>query len=203
MRTLVFARNRENCIRSFLLLNPYVVTSELARLFFPFKSGRRKCLQVTQRMVEAGQINRFMAEEYMHYIGKKSKQWRHIREVTKFYIYMLESKEEIIYYKKEFDYPGGRADAFYIVGGKVGKKFFLEMDDGQNEFDKIQKYEKFKQSGLWKREWWADPLKSGRVSFPLILVVSEREIPGSEIVTIKTCKPGSNYLEVLTDGRIR
>lgn len=52
-------------------------------------------------------------------------------------------------------------------------------------------------AGRWKREFWADPLKKGRVSFPAILVVTEREIQGSDVLTVKVCEPGSDYLEVL------
>ncbi len=58
------------------------------------------------------------------------------------------------------------------------------MDDGANEFYKIAKYEAYKKSGLWRRECWADPLNSGTVSFPLVLVVTDREIPRSDIITV-------------------
>jgi len=52
------------------------------------------------------------------------------------------------------------------------------------------------------KEFWADPLKSGRPSFPVILVVSDREIkrPESELLSVRICKPKSDYLGVLLSG---
>ena len=52
------------------------------------------------------------------------------------------------------------------------------------------------------KEFWADPLKTGRPSFPVILVVTERELqlPESKLLRVKMCKPKSDYLGVLLSG---
>ncbi len=158
-------------------------------------------------MVERKLLRRFMHNEYIYHMDSRSSQWLHTHKVSMFHFDLLASlkhmHQEIIYHKREYSYGPGRADGLYIVklqeDGR-GVKFFLEVDDGANEFDKVQKYELCRQGRDWKWKFWADPLKTGTVSFPLVLVVTDRPIPGSDIVTVRACKPGSNYLEVLTNG---
>lgn len=148
--TVIFARERERRIRAFVTRFPYVSTSVLCKYFFPFKSGRRKCLQVVQRMVAGDEVRRLPDGEHLFYAGKRSRQWKHMRDVTRFHfnvLFSLEKYSDLLYYKREVEYPGGRADALYIVGGDVNIKFFLEMDDGKNEFKKIEQYEKYFRSG--------------------------------------------------------
>lgn len=204
MYSVAFAREREKRIQVFLSLYPYSSTSILYSMFF-VHTHRRKCQQVLTRMSNNKNlnVNRVMCQEYIYYLGKRNRQWKHMADVTQFHfdvLFRLNKHSDIIYHKREFEYTGGKADALYIVGGEVGKKFFLEMDDMRNEFLKVEQYENYFKSGIWKREFWADPLKSGRVSFPLLLVVTERKIPGSEIIKVVTCKQGSNYVEALKSG---
>ena len=83
-----------------------------------------------------------------------------------------------------------------------GIKFFLEWDDGKNYWGKFEQYESYARGRTWMKEFWADPLKTGRPSFPLVLVVSDREISryGIEVIRVKVCRPGDNYMEVLLYG---
>jgi len=205
MNTVVFGTQRENRIRAFIVRYPFVSTSILQRIFFPFPSGQRKARQVLRRLESKKLVKRFKHGEYIYHIEPKTCQWAHTKAVTDFHfelMFSLERPDDILYYKREFEYGYGRADALYIVRvGNGGIKFFLEMDDEGNEFDKIAKYEEYFKSGLWRREFFADPLKNGRVSFPVVLVVTEREIPASEVVTVKTWRKGDNYLEVLLSGK--
>lgn len=207
MNTVLFGQERVTRIRAFLLLFPYSSTSLIQRIFFSFPSGERKCRKILADMAATGLVRRFMFGEYLYYIGKRSAQWKHQHGMTRFHFdlfFSLRKPQEIVYRKVEYVYPQGRADALYILklheDGR-GVKFFLEWDDGLNEFDKIGKYEEYAKGREWKNEFWADPLKAGRCIFPQVLIVSERQIDvRSETLAVKLCKPGSNYLEVLTGG---
>lgn len=213
MSTVFFGSQREERIRRFVALFPFVSTSVVQYRFFTgFKTkevGLRKTRQVLQRMVEKKMLKRFKLNEYLYHIEPKTEQWFHTYCLTKFHFDFAFSLSDItdiiydiIYYKREFDYGFGRADGLYCIKiNDGGIKFFLEYDDGRNKFDKIAKYEEYFKSGLWKQEYFADPLKNGRISFPVVLVVTEREIPNSDIVTVKACRPGSNYREVLLGGK--
>lgn len=222
MNTVFYGRERQRRIRAFLLKFPYAPTSILQKVFFPTqKAGKRKARSVLADMAgEQELIKRFKHGEYVYYVGKKSTQWRHMHDVTMFHFdiffrlkrsndiiykndtfFSLKQPQEIVFMKREFEYPGGRADALYIIKLKEdgsGVKFFLEWDDGENEFDKIPKYEAYANSRVWTKEYWADPLKTGHYSFPQVLIVSYRDINiKSDVLTVKLCEPGDNYLEVL------
>ena len=209
MSSLEFGLRRMTRIRAFVAVYPYSKTSVIARAFFDFSTGLRKCRQVLATMAERKVINRCrLGQEYAYFRGPKSSQWVHIAEVTDFHwkvFYALREGQEVVYYKREAEYPGGRADALYYLKLEPdgsGLKFFLEYDDGGNRFDKLERYEVYAKSGEWVNEFWADPLKTGRPSFPLVLVVSDREISryGIEVIRVKVCRPGDNYMEVLLYG---
>lgn len=209
MSTVFFGYQRESSIRAFILLFPYTTTSVLyLRFFSHLPSGKRKAQQVLQRMTQQrNMVRRFKYGEYVYYVGKKSSQWLHKYNVTKFHFdiefKLKKPEQQIVYYKREYEYPYGRADALYYIQLQQdgsGVKFFLEYDDEGNEFDKIKKYEEYRKSKLWLREFWADPLKRGNVTFPMVVVVSEKDIPKSNIVKVVHCKPGDAYLEAIIDG---
>ena len=199
MNTFLYACERENRIRGLLLLFPYCSTSIIYQYFFVnLPSGKRKARQVLERMVKKREtLQRFKYGEYLYYLGKKSPQWLHMHNVTKFYFdiyFNLQNPQKIIYYKREYEYPFGKADALYYIQLQAdgsGIKFFLEMDDETHEFKKIQQYEEYFKSKLWIKEFWADPLKKGVPRFPMVVVVSERKPPDSEIIKVVHLKPGS------------
>jgi len=207
MDCISFGLEREERIRGFVCVFPYLTTSVILRQHFCGRSAYRKCAQVLQRMVKKGLLNRFKhGHEYVYHIGKKTTQWLHTHMVTMFYFELMDYLQEsykIFYYKRELEYLNGRADGFYIITTNKGNgvKFFLEYDDMRNEFDKTQKYEEYFKSMLWKQEWWADPFKKGIYSFPIVLVVTTRSVPNSNIIKLVTCKPGENYMEALLNGK--
>ena len=88
----------------------------------------------------------------------------------------LKSWQKILYWKHEYKYPYGIADGLYVVKTTLdsGIKFFLEMDDGNNEFDKISRYEAYCNSRKWESEPWADPLGKGVKTFPLVVIATPR-----------------------------
>ena len=207
MNTGVFGLARMERIRAFISAFPYAPTSVIRRAHFNFPSGERKARQVLQRMTENKMLQRFKhGHEYIYYTGEKSTQWLHTHGVTMFHfglLYSLRPPQEILYHRREHEYPGGRADALYILKLRddgSGIKFFLEWDDGRNYWGKWEQYESYARSRTWMvKEFWADPLKSGRPSFPAILVVTERELekPKSELLRVRACRPGDDYLGVL------
>jgi hypothetical protein len=69
--------------------------------------------------------------------------------------------------------------------------FFLEMDDGANKFDKLQKYLAYQQSQVWRKEWWGQ-------SFPLVVIVTPRVKEISELV--KRCE-AERFFKVVEKGK--
>lgn len=202
MNTIVFARDRENRIQTLLSTLPYLTTSTLVRKYFTSPRGYDKGTQVLRRMVKRGMLKRFRhGGEYVYHIGPRSSQWQHIRKISLFYLRLEENLkpwQKILFYRREYDYGFGRADALYIVQTTIdggGVKFFLEMDDMTHKFDKVVKYEEYYHSRLWLEEEWAT--LNGKTSFPVVLVVSERAIFKSKTITVMTCRPEDNVLTVL------
>jgi len=202
--TVNFALEREERIRGFVLQNPYSSTTLIHQHFFPSAYGSKKAREVLTRMVKVRKtLNRFRyGYEYLYHIGKRSSQWLHMHDVTMFHFDLqsqLKGTQRITYHKREYEYHGGRADGLYIIIDDKGNgvKFFLEMDDMQNEFDKIAKYEEYFRSRAWEREVWADPLKKGVPRFPTILIVTNREISRSDKLRVITCTKKSNYMEAV------
>ena len=204
MNTVVFGTQRENRIRAFIARYPYVGTSILQRIFFPFPSGQRKARQVLRRLESKKLVKRFKHGEYIYHIEPKTRQWAHTKAVTDFHfelMFSLERPDDILYYKREFEYGYGRADALYIVRvGNGGIKFFLEMDDEGNEFDKIPKYEEYFKSGLWRGEFFLEPLKNGRGWFSGVLGGTGGEKPAWQAGIFETRPKGGKSLGAALGG---
>ena len=80
----------------------------------------------------------------------------------------LKPWQKILFWQTELRYPFGIADGFYMVQTTIdgaGVMFFLEIDNGNNSFDKVEKYLAYYQGGAWANEWWGQ-------SFPLVLVIT-------------------------------
>lgn len=58
-----------------------------------------------------------------------------------------------------FNEVEGQADALYAIQTREdgGVLFFLEADDGANQFDKVEKYDQYRAGRQWINEPWADP----------------------------------------------
>lgn len=154
----------------------YITPSLVAQAMFRFPSGRNKAQQLMGRMARGDRtLNRFRVgrSEYVYHLGLRSKKWRHWLDLTRFHFALLNELkpwQKIIFWQHEVKYSFGIADGFYIVKLTIdgaGLMFFLEYDDGNNSFDKVQKYISYYNGKTWRGEWWGD-------SFPLVLVVTPR-----------------------------
>lgn len=186
--------NRESRIVEHLEKHRFVTTSMLRREFFPCKSGERIAQRVLKRMVDRGMIERTRfssTEEYIYHLGWSAK-WNHWLSLNRFHYQLLgelSSWHKVLKYEFEVSYGPGIADGFYCVRTTIdgkGRKFFVEIDDDRNNpWDKTEKYQTARQ-GDWQSEWWADPLNTGRKSFPLVVVwtVRPEQIPTGEGVRV-------------------
>jgi len=151
------------------------LTPSLVAYYYRFPSGRNKVQQIMGRMAAEGHVNRFRVGrgEYIYHQGRRSAKWRHWLELARFHFALLEelkSWQRIIFWQNEVKYPFGVADGLYVVKTTLdsGLTFFLEVDDGNNVFDKVQKYRAYHAGRQWRREWW------GADGFPLVLIVTPR-----------------------------
>lgn len=189
---------REESILALVEQHKYLERSMIAQKLFKFPSGQAKARQVLSKMHKRELVQRFrpgQRQEYVYYVDRaRSAKWRHWLDLNRFHFGLLaelKAWQRIIYWDHEVKYPGGVADGFYIVKTSLegGVMFYLEMDDGANKFDKLQKYLAYQQSRAWKKEWWAQEW-NGRagheVTFPLVLIVTPRAAEIGELA--RRCK---------------
>ncbi len=182
---------RENKILELVDQHKYLERSMIASQLFCFPSGQTKARHVLAKMHQRKLINRYQPGPRSEYIyfndAKKSAKWRHWLDLNRFHFSLLSDLKQwqrVIYWDFEVRYPYGQADAFYILKLTLdgqGMMFFLEMDDGQNKFDKLQKYISYQKSKAWQREWWGQQGK-----FPRVVIVTPRVEEINELV--KRCK---------------
>ena len=185
--------NRKSRILEAIDQHKYLRRWMIEQAFFRIPSGKRRSQILLKKMVEEKLLNRFRLgprEEYIYYQGKRSEKWRHWLLLNGFHFSLLselKSWQKVLFYKHEYKYSCGIADGLYVVRTTMdsGIKFFLEIDDGQNEFDKVSRYESYMMSKKWEQEPWADPLKKGTKSFPLLVVATQREIPQGSIKVVR------------------
>lgn len=182
---------REENILEMVQQYRYVERSMISQQLFKFPSGDAKSRQVLSKMHRGELVQRFKPGahgEYVYHLDpKRSAKWRHWLDLNRFHFGLmreLKSWQKVLYWDHEVKYPGGQADGFYIVKTSLegGVMFFLEMDDGSNKFDKLQKYMTYKDSRQWKSQWWA------KDSFPLVLIVTPRVVEIGNLV--QKCKAG-------------
>ena len=177
----------EQKVLSALEEHRYLERGMLQKKIFKTKAGDRYAREVLLRMYQREMISRFRCgrQEYIYHLGRKSQKWRHWLDLNHFHFSLLRDLKQwqkVIYWDYEVKYLYGVADALYVLKltlDNVGLSFFLEMDDGANKFDKIQKYMAYQQSKIWAKEWWGQ-------AFPLVVVVTPR---GEEIrELVRRCK---------------
>ena len=85
----------------------------------------------------------------------------------------LKPPQRVLQYQLEYRYSHGQADGLYVVQLKEdgGRLFFLEADDGANQFDKVENYERYYMSRQWAGEVWQP--KDVPV-FPMVVCVTPR-----------------------------
>src|SRR5690606_15403087 len=77
-------------------------------------------------------------------------------------------------FQPEMVFFTGRCDGFFVVEHKgKRRKFFVEVDRATAPFNKAAIYNGLLQTN-WESESWADPLKRGVISFPLVVVMTIR-----------------------------
>lgn len=145
---------------------------------------KERAAQHTLQMLAANRLlYRFRLdsrEQYIYHTDKtRSTKWRHWLAINEFHFTLkkrLKAGQRLLHYQLEYRYSHGQADALYVVKTKHdgGVLFFLEADDGANQFDKVEKYEKYYMGRQWVNEPWADPLDKGIAAFPMVVVVTPR-----------------------------
>ena len=119
-------------------------------------------------------------EQYIYHADKtRSAKWAHWLAVNEFHFALLKRlqvRQRVLFYQLEYRYPFGQADGIYVVQTHLdgGILFFLEMDDGANQFDKVENYERYYLSRRWVQEPWADPMQKGVPVFPAVVCVTPR-----------------------------
>ena len=116
-------------------------------------------------------------EQYIYHADKtRSAKWRHWLSINEFHFALqsaLRPGQRVLYYQLEYRYSHGQADGLYVIQTRRdgGISFFLEMDDGANQFDKVENYERYYMSRQWAQEVWQP--KDVPV-FPMVVCVTPR-----------------------------
>lgn len=155
----------------------YLRTWMIAQQFYTYRTGKNKAGTIMKKLYDNKMVKRFRLDtnENIYYLGNKSNKWTHWDNLNTSHFKMMEKGIQILYYNLEFFYKYGRADGFYCVDtGEKRIKFFLEVDNG-GEMDKISRYEKLYRDPDWQSSFIADPLNSGIISFPIIVILTERD----------------------------
>lgn len=188
--------NRKEAILNLLNIHKYLRRGMIQQDLFNIPSGERRCQILLQKMIKQKLINRFRLdsrEQYIYHLEKRSQKWQHWLMINEFHFALkgaLQPGQELLFWRLEYKYPYGQADALYAVKTRPtgGILFFLEADDGANGFDKVGNYEKYFISREWTKEPWADPLGKGRTVFPLILVITPRPEEIKALVSARALK---------------
>lgn len=154
----------------------YLRTRMIAQAIYP---SRHQCQVSLKGLYNKKAVKRFRLdsrEDFIYHLdGKVSQKWPHWDALNEFHFWYA-AKGKIVLYEFEVPYGPGQADGFYVVrtGGR-NTKFFLEIDTlTSGPFEKVSLYNAA-YAGYWGGEWWADPLQSGYVSFPQIVIVTPRK----------------------------
>ncbi len=168
-----FSRNRENLILSYVAEFSYLRTSQVQSLAFCFPSGLTKCREVLLRMYRRKQLNRFREKEFIYFLGRKRSGWQSIVILNDLY-FSMRGRGKVIQFYPELEFISGRCDGFFCVEcNGIRKKFFVEVDRGTAPFKKASIYNMLLHAA-WETESWADPLRKGLISFPLVVVMTLR-----------------------------
>ena len=168
----------EDRVISALEQHRYLERRMLQQKIFRTRAGGRYAREVLRKMYQREIIGRFRShgrDEYIYHLGKRSQKWRHWLDLNRFHFSLLSdlrSWQRVLYWDFEVRYTGGQSDGFYMLKLSLdghGLMFYLEMDDGANKFDKVQKYLSYKDSKVWIREWWGE-----QEVFPLVVIVTPR-----------------------------
>jgi len=171
MVALFYPISKKDLIRLNLSLFKYLTTSQVASLVFD--NRLRYCQSVLKKMYDAGEIRRFRMKEYIYYIERKKQDFMSTLALNSL-CFDIRSKGKILQYQPEMVFFSGRCDGFFVAEYRGKKrKFFVEIDRATTPFNKASIYNALLQTS-WEGEPWADPLKRGVISFPLVVVMTIR-----------------------------
>lgn len=194
MNKVMYGHVRQNLILESLSFFRYLSISQIVTLRFVSVSGYTQARRVMKRMYDEGTVKRFREfghGEYIYHVCRKTHDWASVVALNRLY-FAIAARGNVIMYQPEMEFYSGRCDGFIVAefGGKK-KKFFVEIDRGTAPFKKATVYNALL-SSVWADQWWADPLKRGVISFPLVVVLTNRP----QVVERDFVKAKFNYINL-------
>lgn len=161
-------------------------TNTIQELFYPSLRVAQHRLKLLYENKLLRRERDYFTSQYIYYI-KKPKQLRHDLLLTDFYCEMNKIVD-IELFEKEVTIDDIRPDG--LIAYRHKKKGFIACIEVQiaNEPLDVEKYEKLYRSGRYKKYF---PV------FPLIYVISNKNIPKTELKVIKVYEDISNLREIL------
>lgn len=176
--------NRDKAILKAIENYRALETDQIRVMFFPSQQGKRKTQERLLKLYKSGKANRHRTKDnpYYYYIEKQG-MINHLLSLNWVRIWLEQCKtwEKVHSFQYEQEYKVLRCDGFIAIKNTVTDKFkfyFIEMDRGTNEFDKIAKYNKMYDGMYYKDHWWVKLTDR----FPIVLVVTISE---NRLKTIK------------------
>lgn len=177
-------------------------TEQLKVLLFPFKYGRRKAQERLLKLYKKGKVQRErVGEMYAYYRGTRPGMIKHTLGVNWACLWFekcLKSWEKLHIWQYEQDYGILRCDGFAAVKNTVTGKmtfWFIEMDRGTTQFDKVRKYCRLYETEGYRGRWWLEFTDR----FPSVLIVTTS--PG-RLEGIKTIIKDENTAGLRFDVRL-
>lgn len=143
--------------------------------FSRIRHGRRKAQERLLVLHGRGELARVKLGEgsYCYFQEERPKQLAHLVGVNwaRVWFSQLRTWERLHSYSYEQDFKIIRTDAFAAIRNTVTGTYrfaFVEFDRGTNEFDKVQKYNKFFERQGYGGSWWAKLTDR----FPPVVVVT-------------------------------
>ncbi len=179
--------DRDNKVLDFISDYKVATTKTITELFYPSErvAQRRLKLLADNNLLKRDRDN-YTSQFY--YYNKKPRQLRHSLLVTDFYREFTKIAK-IEMFKTEFIIEDVRADAFiaYEIAGKKDIAF-LEVQIANSQLD-LEKYAKLDKSGKLRKYRFP--------RFPLIISVTNKNIPKSYLRVVQVREDMSNLKEVM------
>jgi hypothetical protein len=184
MNCVKFGQARDEKIMELVEAGTALTRSQIERIIFKQKNGKRKTQARLQILTDAGRIKKLIRNphEPAIYFTKKPRNIDHYLLINEVYCAIMSQKKSFYIVKWKWSYPllGGKlwADAMVDVYDQMNKRrhvIFIEVERyADKRFEKDAKY-----SGIasmnWTKEEWAIK-EPTRILFPAILIVTECEL---------------------------
>ena len=186
MNNVIKGRTRSQNILNLIDQGKAFTRSQIQSLFFPFPTGKRKCLEVLHRLEE----NKAIKKHYkglsnscsVYYVDRKPVNLNHILSINDVYVALQQQKKpwQVVEWKWEYQIMNGmvQTDAYvnwYTKPDRQGRiVFFLEMEcDLRKKFNKDTQYTKVFNEDWVNEEWVV--IDGNKAIFPTILIVTEHK----------------------------